>query len=73
MVETCAEIILRVEDSQLAHIRGHNLEILWANLLQVYHAQGLAMQLALRRKFLTSVKGMDVMLAWIGWVGAMAF
>ena len=38
MVETCAKIILRVEDSQLAHIHGHDLEILWGNLLQVHHA-----------------------------------
>ena len=38
MVETCAEIILRVEDSQLAHIRGHDPEILWGNLLQVHRA-----------------------------------
>ncbi len=41
MGETCAEIILRVEDSQLAHIHGRNLEILWGNLLQVHRAQGL--------------------------------
>ena len=38
MVETCAKIILRVEDSQLAHVRGHDPEILWGNLLQVHHA-----------------------------------
>src|ERR1700683_2168147 len=38
MAETCAEIILRVEDSQLAHVCGHDLEILWGYLLQVYHA-----------------------------------
>ena len=38
MIETCAEIILRVEDSQLAHICGHDLEILWGNLLQVHRA-----------------------------------
>jgi len=37
-VETCAEIILRVEDLQLAHICGCNQEILWGNLLQVHHA-----------------------------------
>src|ERR1700683_1858791 len=73
MAETCAEIILRVEDLQLAHIRGRHLEILWGNLLQVHRARGLAMQLALRRKFLTSVKGADIMSAWIGRVKAMAF
>jgi hypothetical protein len=38
MAETCAEIILRVEDSQLAHIRGRDPEILWGNLLQVHRA-----------------------------------
>ena len=73
MVETCAEIILRVEDSQLAHIHGHDLEILWGNPLQVHCAQGLATWLALQRKFLTSVKGIDTMSAWIDQVKAMAF
>ena len=38
MAETCAEIILRVEDSQLAHVHGCDPEILWGNLLQVHHA-----------------------------------
>jgi hypothetical protein len=73
MAETCAEIILRIEDSQLAHIRGRDPEILWGNLLQVHRARGLATRLALRRKFLTLVKGADAMSAWIGWVKAMAF
>ena len=73
MAETCAEIILRVEDSQLTHICTRDPESLWGNLHQVHCACGLAMQLALWRKFLTSVKGMEVMSAWIGWVKAMAF
>jgi hypothetical protein len=73
MAETCAEIILRVEDSQLAHIRTRDPETLWGNLLQVHRARGLATRLALRRKFLTSVKGADAMSAWIGRVKAMAF
>ena len=72
MVETCAKIILRVEDLQL-HICGCDPEILWGNLLQVHHVQGLATQLVLRRKFLTLVKGVDAMLAWIGQIKAMAF
>src|SRR5258705_12336231 len=37
MVETCAKITLRVEDSQLAHIRTRDPKILWANLHQVRH------------------------------------
>ena len=73
MAETCAEIILRVEDSQLAHIRTRDPETLWGNLLQVHRARGLATWLALRRKFLTSIKGVDAMSAWIGRVKAMAF
>jgi Domain of unknown function (DUF4219) len=73
MAETCAEIILRVEDSQLAHIRTRDPESLWGNLHQVHRACGLATRLALQRKFLTSVKGTEVMSAWIGCVKAMAF
>jgi hypothetical protein len=38
MAETCAQIILRDEDSQLAHIQGRDPEILWGNLLQVHCA-----------------------------------
>jgi hypothetical protein len=48
------------------YIHGCDPEILWGNLLQVHCARGLATQLALQRKFLTSVKGVDAMLAWLG-------
>jgi hypothetical protein len=73
MTETCAEIILRVEDSQLTHICTHDPESLWGNLHQVHRVHGLATQLVLHRKFLTLVKGMEVMSAWIGQVKAVAF
>ena len=73
MAETRAEIILRVEDSQLAHVRDRDPELIWIGLKQVHNARGLATRLALRRKFLTSVKGVDVMSAWVGRVKAMAF
>jgi len=73
MAETCAEIILRVEDSQLAHIHTHDPKGLWGNLHQVHCTCGLAMWLVLQRKFLTLVKGMEVMSAWIGQVKAMDF
>ena len=47
MVETCVEIILRVEDSQLTHICTCDPQTLWGNLHQIQHVHGLAMQLVL--------------------------
>jgi gag-polypeptide of LTR copia-type len=66
-VDAYAEIVLRVEDSQLAHMHSCNPETVWDTLAQVHHVRGLATWLALRRQFLTSVKGMEeIMLAWVG-------
>ena len=74
MVKTRVEIILLVEDSQLAHVRNRDLELIWIGLKQVHNAQGLATRLVLQRKFLTSVKGMDVMSSsGLAVVKAMAF
>ena len=47
-----AEIVLKVEDSQLADMCSHNLETVWDTLAQVHCACGLAMQLVLRRQLL---------------------
>jgi hypothetical protein len=49
IADAYAEIVLRVEDSQLAHMRSCDLEIVWDTLLQVHCVCGLAMQLALQR------------------------
>ena len=66
IAEAYAEIVLRVEDSQLAHMRSHDPEIVWDTLAQVHCARGLATQLVLWRQFLTSVKGADeIMSAWV--------
>jgi hypothetical protein len=74
MSEAYAEIVLRVEDSQLAHTRSRDPEAIWDTLAQVHQARGLAMRLALRRKFLTSVKGTEeTMSAWIGRVKGLSY
>jgi len=74
MVEARAEIILRVEGSQLAHMRDRDPMAIWEALAQVHRARGLATRLALRRKFLTTVKGSaEAMSAWVGRVKGMSF
>ena len=47
IVNAYAEIVLKIEDSQLAHMCSHNPETVWDTLTQVHCACGLAMQLAL--------------------------
>ena len=71
IADAYAEIVLRVEDSQLAHMRSRDPETVWDVLAQVHRARGLATRLALRRQFLTSVKGTEeAMSAWVGRVKA---
>jgi hypothetical protein len=73
IADAYAEIVLRVEDSQLAHMRSRDPKIVWDTLAQVHRARGLATRLALRRQFLTSAKGAEeVMSAWVGRVKAMS-
>ena len=48
MAEARAEIILRVEDSQLSHMWSQGPMEIWMALARVYIAQGFAMRLALR-------------------------
>ena len=74
MAEARAEIILRVEDSQLAHMRSKDPMEIWEALACLHVARGFATRLALRRGFLRLVKGNDErMAAWIGRVKAFAF
>lgn len=68
MAETQAKIILCIEDSQLAHMCNCDPELIWIGLRQVHNAQGLAMQLALCRKFLTLVSGHGCYVS-LGWPG----
>lgn len=67
MLEARAELILRVEDGQLAHMTARDPMVLWENLQRLHRAAGFATSLALRRKFLTAKKaGDETMEAWIG-------
>ena len=74
ITEAYAEIVLRVEDSQLVHMCSKDPEIIWDRLAQVHCALGLATRLVLHRRFLTSVKGVEEsMSAWVGHVKSMSF
>jgi len=67
MAEARAELILRVEDGQLAHMTARDPMEVWQNLQRLHHAAGFATSLALRRRFLTAKKLDDEpMEAWIG-------
>ncbi|KAF7334155.1 CCHC-type domain-containing protein [Mycena venus] len=67
MAEARAELILRVEDGQLAHMTARDPMEIWENLQRVHRATGFATSLALRRRFLTAKKADDEMMeAWIG-------
>lgn len=73
MAEARAEIILRVERDQLAHMRDRDPKVIWETLAQVHRARGLGTRMALRRKLLTATKGTaEAMSAWISRVKGMA-
>ena len=38
ITEAYAEMVLRVEDSQLVHMRSKDPEVIWDTLAQVHHA-----------------------------------
>ncbi len=67
MAEARAEMILRVDIGQLAHMDSKDPREIWGNLQTVHRAQGFATSLSLRRKFLTAKmlegQGMGV----LGW------
>jgi hypothetical protein len=74
MAEARAEMVLRVEDGQLSHMRAKDPMEIWATLRRVHQAAGFATSLALRRKFLTAKKNnFEAMQAWIGRIRALAF
>jgi hypothetical protein len=74
MAEARAELILRVEGSQLSHMRDKDPRTIWLNLQQVHRAAGFATNLALRRGFLTMKKDSEQsMQAWIGQIKAQSF
>jgi hypothetical protein len=74
LAEARAEIIRRVKDSQLPHMRSRDPMEIWDTLAQVHTARGFATRLALRRKFLRLVKGAgESMSGWIGRVKGLSF
>jgi hypothetical protein len=72
-LEACSELILAVEDSQLAHMDGDDPKVIWDELTKVHGARGLSTQLAAIRKFVRMEKKADQsMSSWIGDVRSLA-
>src|SRR4051794_33166952 len=72
--EARAEIVLHVEESQLAYVRGRDPKVIWDTLTATYRARGFATRRALRRKFFTLAKHDDQsMPAWIAEVRSLAY
>ena len=68
-----AEIVLRVEDSQLPHMADRNPKVVWDSLASVHRARGFGSRLQLRRNFITaSMKEGQSMESWIGEVRGLA-
>jgi hypothetical protein len=74
IAEARAEMLLRVDDGQLSHMRSKDPMEIWTNLRDVHCARGFATSLALRRKFLTAKKNdKQTMQAWISDVQSLAY
>lgn len=74
MEEARAEIILKLDDSQLSHARERDPKIIRDTLARAHVARGFATRLALRRQFMRLVKKKDEgMSAWMGRVRALAW
>ncbi|KAJ7353480.1 hypothetical protein DFH08DRAFT_692928 [Mycena albidolilacea] len=56
MAKARAEMMLRVDDGQLSHMRSKDPMEIWTNLRDVHRACGFATSLVLRRKFLSAKK-----------------
>jgi len=71
--ECKAEIVLRVEDSQLPHMAGRSPRVVWNSLANVHRARGFGSRLQLHRNFITaSKKANQSMESWIGEVRGLA-
>ena len=68
-----AEMVLRVDDSQLAHINSTDPKAIWESLAKVHRARGFGGRLQLRRHFITATMDEDqTMESWIGEVRSRA-
>ena len=71
--EARAELILRVEDSQLSHVTSANPAEIWSQLKLVHRARGFATRISIKRKFFTARKKPDEsMSAWISRIRGIA-
>ena len=62
-----AEMVLRVDDSQLAHMNSADPKTIWESLAKVHRARGFGSRLQLRRHFITATMDEDqTMESWIG-------
>jgi gag-polypeptide of LTR copia-type len=62
-----AEIVLRVEDSQLPHMADKSSMVVWNSLASVHRARGFGSRLQLRRNFITATMKEDQSME--GWIG----
>jgi len=65
---TCkAEMVLKVDDSQLAHMNNADPKAIWDSLAKVHRARGFGSRLQLRRHFITATMTKDQTIeSWIG-------
>jgi gag-polypeptide of LTR copia-type len=65
--ECKSELVLRVEDSQLAHMYSSDPKAVWESLAAVHWARGFGSCLHIRQKFITAIMKEDQMMeSWIG-------
>jgi hypothetical protein len=68
-----AEMVLRVEDSQLPHMADRSPKAVWNSLAAVHRAHGFGSRLQLHRNFITaSMNANQSMESWIGKVRGLA-
>lgn len=71
--EARAEIILRVDDSQLSHVTSADPAEIWDQLKLVHRARGFATRISIKRKFFTArKKASEPMSAWISRIRGIA-
>lgn len=64
-----ALLIEHVTKSQLSYVRDRDPRVIWTKLEKVHRSRGLATEMSLKRKFLTSQKKpTQSMQDWIGWI-----
>jgi len=72
--EAHAEIVLRLEPSQLPHAHSTDPHVLWEELQRMHRAQGFATRMTFRRRFNTMTKHADQSMgSWIADVQQAAF